>query len=119
MSGQITYPTPGTRLQGPILSDFEPQLVLIQDVSNAEEAVVTTVSDHGYIDGMYVRVNVPLTYGMTLFESSPILVTGSTTFSTLIDTSNMDPFLAPTIYPPVGFTPAQCVPMGGVTDNVA
>lgn len=119
MTGQITVPTPGSVLQGPILSDFEPQLNLIQGVTTAEDAVVTTVTDHGYTTGMVVRVNVPPTYGMHLYEQATILVLSATTFSTGIDTILMDPFVAPTLYPPVGFTPAQVIPMTGVEDNVA
>ncbi len=68
---------------------------------------------------MVIRVNVPATYGMELFDQTLIVVTGATTFYTQIDTSLMDPFVAPTLYPPVGFTPAQCVPITGTTDNVA
>jgi hypothetical protein len=119
MPGQITVPTPGSVLQGPILSDFVPKLNLIQNVSNSERAVVTTVSAHGYSEGIYVRVNVPDTYGMDIFEQTMISIIDSTSFTTEIDTSNMDPFVAPSSYPPVGFTPAQVVPMGGTTDNIA
>ncbi|SRR5260221_514713 len=119
MSGQIVVPTPGSVLQGPIFSDFVPQLHLIQNVTNSEFAVVTTITPHGYSDGIYVRINVPPTYGMTLFEETQILITSPTTFSTQINTSLMDSFVPPTLYPPVGFTPAQCVPIGGTTDNIA
>lgn len=119
MSGQLITPTPGSVLQGPILSVFVPQLNLIQNVTNAEQAVVTTITAHGYTDGIYVRVNVPITYGMEIFEESPIVVLSTTSFSTLINTIDLDPFVAPTLYPPVGFTPAQVVPMGGTTDNIA
>jgi hypothetical protein len=87
-----------------------PQLNLIQNVSNSLSAVVTTITAHGYTTGMYVRVNVPGTYGMHLFEQTAIVVTSPTVFYTQIDTSLMDPFVAPSLYPPVGFTPAQCVP---------
>ena len=119
MGGQIVVPTPGSVLQGPILSDFEPQRKLIQNVSTSVNAVVTTTTDHGYEDGIYVRIDVPPSYGMSLFQQTRISVTGATTFTTQIDTSNMNSFLAPTLYPPIAFTPAQCIPMGGVTDNVA
>lgn len=119
MSGELITPTPGSVLQGPILSVFVPQLNLIQSVSNATRAVVTTITAHGYDNGICVRVNVPVTYGMNLFQQTIIEVTGTTTFTTNIDTSNMDPFVSPTLYPPVGFTPAQVVPMGGTTDNTA
>jgi hypothetical protein len=119
MSGQIVVPTPGSVLQGPIFSDFEPQINLIQSVTNAENAIVTTITPHGYQDGIYVRVIVPVTYGMNIYEETQILVTSSTSFSTSINTLNLDPFVAPTLYPPVGFTPAQTIPMGGTTDNIA
>lgn len=119
MSGQIVVPTPGSVLQGPIFSDFVPQLHLIQNVTNAEKAIVTTITPHGYTDGIYVRVNVPSNYGMMIFEETQILITSPTTFSTLLNTLQLDQFVAPTLYPPVAFTPAQCVPMGGTTDNIA
>lgn len=119
MGGQIVVPTPGSVLQGPIFSDFIPQRRLIQSVTNEANAVVTTTEDHGYTDGIYVRVEVPKSYGMHIFEQTKIIVTGSTTFMTEIDTSSQDPFVEPTLYPPVAFTPAQVIPMGGVTDNIA
>lgn len=119
MGGQIVIPTPGSVLQGPIFSDFVPQARLLQNVTNSVTAVVTTTTPHGYDNGIYVRVNVPSVYGMTLFQQTQIVVTGPTTFVTQINTSNMDPFVAPSLYPPVGFTAAQVVPMGGVTDNIA
>ena len=119
MSGQIVVPTPGSVLQGPILSDFVPQLSLITAVTTARLAEITTASAHGYDTGMVVRVNVPNTYGMTLFEQTPIIVTSLTTFTTGINTLNMDPFVTPTLYPPIAFTPAQCIPITGVEDNIA
>lgn len=119
MSGQIVVPTPGSVLQGPILSDFVPKAKFIASVSNAERAVVTTTTDHGYDDGIYVRIEVPPTYGMHLYDQSKIVLLSTTSFVTAINTLNMDAFVAPSLYPPVGFTPAQCIPMGGVTDNIA
>lgn len=119
MSGQIVVPTPGSVLQGPIFSDFVPQLNLIQSVTNAENAVVTTITPHGYDDGIYVRVIVPDTYGMEIYQQTVIAVLTSSSFATQINTLGLDPFVAPTLYPPVGFTPAQTIPMGGVTDNIA
>lgn len=119
MSGQIVVPTPGSVLQGPIFSDFEPQLHLIQSVTNGTNAVVTTVGDNDYTTGMVVRVNIPPTYGMNLFSQTKIVVLTSTTFSTDLDTNNQNPFVAPSIYPPVGFTPAQVIPITGTEMNIA
>lgn len=115
----IVVPTPGSVLQGPIYSDFVPQLQLIQSVSTAAQAVVTTVDDHGYTDGMVVRVIVPKTYGMSLYVQATIIVLNANSFVTNIDTTNLDPFVAPSLYPPVAFTPAQVIPMTGTEDNIA
>lgn len=115
----IVVPTPGSVLQGPIYSIFVPQLQLIQSVSTATQAVVITVDPHGYIDGMVVRVIVPLTYGMSVYAQSTIVILNTTSFVTSIDTTNLEPFVAPTLYPPVAFTPAQVVPMTGTEDNIA
>lgn len=116
---QITVPTPGTVLQGPIYSIFEPQLQLISSVSNSVNAVVVTVADHGYTTGMVVRVIVPKTYGMQLYAQTTIEVLSANSFKTQLNTTGIDPFVAPTLYPPVAYTPAQTIPMTGTEDNVA
>ena len=115
----IVVPTPGSVLQGPIYSDFVPQLQLIQAVTTAEQAVVTTVDDHGYTTGMVIRIFVPTTYGMSIYQQTPIVVLSDTTFLTAINTLALDPFVAPSLYPPVAFTPAQAIPMTGIEDNIA
>ncbi len=116
---QITVPTPGTVLQGPIYSVFVPQLQLISSVSNSVNAIVVTVANHGYTTGMVVRLVVPRTYGMELYAQTSIEVLSPNSFKTQLDTSNVDPFVAPTLYPPLAFTPAQTIPMTGTEDNVA
>jgi hypothetical protein len=119
MPGQIVVPTPGSVLQGPIFSVFEPQAALIQSVSTAVNAVVTTTTAQMYQTGMYVRVIVPVSYGMVLYAQTQITVTSPTTFVTLLDTTGLRPFVPPTLYPPVAFTPAQVIPITGVEMNIA
>jgi hypothetical protein len=120
MPGQIVVPTPGSVLQGPIFSDFEPQRVLIAAVTNAARAVVTTSTPFDFQDGIYVRLIVPPIYGMVLsYVQTIIQIMDSTHFITNIDTSNLDPFVPPNIVLPLGFTPAQVVPMGDETRNIA
>lgn len=118
MGGQIVVPTPGPTLQGPVLETFEPQHNLITSVTNSVNAEITTLSPHGFTDGMWIRIIIPVTYGMQLFEQTPIIATGSNTFTTAIDTTNLDPFTPPSIYPPIAFTPAQVTPMTGVEMNI-
>lgn len=101
-------------------SDYVPKRRLIFNVTNAVNAEVTTTEDHGYETGYVVRVNVPEAYGMSLFAQAKIIVTGTTTFLTDIDTSNQLPFIPPVFVPDgSGFTNAQVVPISGVTDNIA
>lgn len=101
-------------------SDFVPKRRLISNVTNAVGAVVTTTEDHGYETGYVVRVNVPQSYGMSLYAQAKIIVTGTNTFLTDIDTSNQPPFVSPVFVPDgSGFTNAQTTPISGVTENIA
>lgn len=101
-------------------SDFVPKRRLIFNVTNAVNAEVTTTEDHGYETGYVVRVNVPGSYGMGLFAQTKIIVTGTTTFLTDIDTTNQLPFTPPVFVPDgSGFTNAQVTVISGVTDNIA
>lgn len=114
---QIFPPISGTILQGPVLEAFAPQHRLISDVSTARNAVVTTSANHGYYDGMTVRISVPKVYGMVLYEQTQITVTGDTTFVTQIDTTNVDAFVVPVLA--VAFTPAQTTPVTGIERNIS
>lgn len=121
MPGQIVVPTPGSVLQGPIFSNFQPHSHLLSNVTIGPRAVVTTADDHGYATGYVVRIFVPIAYGMTLYQQTTIEVTGTTTFITNIDTTNQKPYVTPTFTPGIadGFTPAQVIIMTGTVDNVA
>lgn len=119
MTGQIIPPIPGSVLQGPVLETFAPQHNIVTAITNAENAQVTTATDHGYETGMVVRLIVPETYGMELFEQTSIVVTGATTFTTDIDTSNLDPFVDPALYPPQAYTQAQVTPITGTEMNTS
>lgn len=102
-----------------ILSDFVPKRRLIASVSIAEKAEVTTTEDHGYLTGYVVRVIVPPIYEMALYRQTSIIVTGTTTFTTDINTLNQPPFFVPTFNGENPFTAAQVVPMTGTEDNIA
>lgn len=98
--------------------DFEPHSQLISDVSTAVNAVVTTVSPHGFETDYVIRIFVPARYGMNIeYVQTKIMVIDETSFTTQIDTTALFPFVTPT-YPP-GFTQAQAILMTGVQHNVA
>lgn len=78
---------------------FTPYQNVILDITNAVAPIVTTYSDHGYNDGMIVRLIIPPENGMTQMSKNPqaINIISSTTFQIFEDTSNYDPFIQPFI----------------------
>lgn len=109
----------GAQLQGPILSVFVPKLNLIQNMDVALTATVTTVTDHGYETDQLIKINVPPTYRMSVLQNTRIVVLSPTTFLTDINTLDQQTFTPPTLYPPIAFTPAQCIPITGEERNAA
>lgn len=75
---------------------FQRAMRVISTITNANPAVVTTTTDHQYITGMIMRLNMPKGFGMQQANQlkGEIIVTGDATFSIDIDTTSMDPFLS-------------------------
>jgi hypothetical protein len=75
---------------------FQRAMRVISSITNAYPAVVTTTTDHQYITGMIIRLNIPKGFGMQQANQKfgKIIVTGDTTFSIDIDTTGMDQFLS-------------------------
>jgi len=80
---------------------FKPAMRIISNITNSLPAQVTTTFDHGYSDGLVIRLMVPNGYGMIqanqLFGS--ITVTGITTFNIDIDTRYFSTFIVPVTFP--------------------
>jgi hypothetical protein len=97
--------------------DFEPERRTIIAITNAPNASITTLTDHGYINNATVCVYVPDTYGMKFdYIETKISVTGLNTFDCDLDTQEMDPFVIPVL---VSFTPAQVMPVTQTIENIA
>ena len=95
---------------------FTPVRREISNVTQARRAVVTTIESHGYNSDEWVRIIVPITFGMDLsYIATLIEVTSPTQFVTNIDTTAELPFLTPTS--PPAFTPSQVVPISQLVDN--
>ncbi len=75
---------------------FQRAMRVISTITNANPAVVTTTTNHQYLSGMVIRLNIPKGFGMQQANQlyGMITVTGNTTFSIDIDTTNMDKFLS-------------------------
>lgn len=96
---------------------FQRAMRVISSITNANPAVITTTTNHQYITGMIVRLNIPKGFGMQQANQlyAPITVTGNTTFSIDIDTTQMDKFLS-LIF--LGFTNSSGDISGTISTNV-
>lgn len=90
---------------------FQPAMRIIQSITKANPAVITTTFDHDYITGEIVRLGIPSGFGMVQADqkTGTITVTSSTTFSIDIDTTSYDAFVDPG-----GDQCAQVIPIGEV-----
>lgn len=95
---------------------FQRAMRVISSITNANPAVVTTTTNHQYITGMIVRLNVPMGFGMQQVNQQQGLITvlSNTTFSISIDTTLFDPFLS---FIFLGFTDSSGNISGTVSGN--
>lgn len=97
------------------LADFVPKRRIVTAITNAQVPIVTSAS-HGYTSGDYVRINVPVSYGMRLGNVIEVIeVIDANTFSITTNTLLMDPF----VVPGTPLTRAEVVPISGPIDNIA
>lgn len=99
---------------------YGPAMRLISSITNATAATVTTTFDHGYVDGTIVRFDIPAACGMQQINqlTSPIVVTGTTTFTIAIDTTQFAPFSVPSGLGPFIDVCAQVVPIGSENETL-
>jgi hypothetical protein len=93
---------------------FLPQVQDVTAITNAFPAAVTTYNPHQFVDGLWVRLDIPQNFGMTQANQlvGIITVTSTTTFNITIDTTLFDPFVVPPVQPGFNYTPAQANPIG-------
>lgn len=98
---------------------FTPIRHLIDSVTNASNALVTTSSDHDFEVNQLVRLHVPQSYGMTLntVEVKILTIPASDSFTVNLDTTALDSFVTPST--PPAYTEAHVVPITGVENNTA
>jgi len=108
---------------------FQRKMMNILSITNANPMVVTTTldgvnpGDHDYNTGLIARLNIPVYCGMQQANRllKPITVLSPSTFSTDVDSTGFDPFVAftPSLVPPypvIGATPATVVPVGEINE---
>lgn len=108
---------PGYAEQNPT---YAPAVRLITDITQAEQAVVTTSFSHGYTSGCIVRLVVPQWFGMVQVNNlfGPITVLSDTTFSIALDTRYYEPFSIPDPTPAYVNEFPQAVPIGEINSSL-
>lgn len=98
-----------------IFTPFIPRSSIISNITNSSPAVVTVTQDHGYLDGLQVRMVFPGNFGMTQLNGNLFFITvlSPTSFSIPVDTSNFDSY-----NPGSNLTPSQVIPVGEVADSL-
>lgn len=77
---------------------YEPSMKVISAITQANPCAVTTTTDHLYGTGMYVKFFFPVPiFGMKQIngKQGKITVTGATTFTVDIDSTQFDAFSVP------------------------
>ncbi len=104
---------------------YQPKMCAVIAITNAPQALVTTSldgvnpGDHQYIDGLIIRIDIPVGYGMPQINQqfAPITVVNATQFSIAIDTTMYDAFSIPTMYP-LTSQYAQSVPVAELNSQI-
>lgn len=98
---------------------FQQAMRIISSITNSCPATVTTTFAHQYATGQIVRLNVPRGYGMVEINQlyGPIIVTGDTTFTIDIDTTNFNVFAMPSNFPD-NQQYAQVTPIGQIAQLI-
>lgn len=98
---------------------YQPAMRIIAGITNGFPATITTTFDHNYISGTIVRLYIPRGFGMQQADelSGTIIVTGNTTFTIDINTTNFDTFSYPASFPFDRQYP-QVVPTGEVNSQL-
>ena len=93
---------------------FQPAARLIESITNANPAVVTTTFAHQYQTGTIVRLDIPPADGMQQANqlTGTITVLSPTTFAIDIDTTHFAPFAIPSAPARITYVCAFVVPIG-------
>lgn len=97
------------------LALYRPLRMVVTNVTNAAQAIVTTQINHQYSIGDQLRLLVPLSYGMTIDKTIQIIaIPSANTLQCNLNTIGADPFAIPV---PLR-NPAQLIPINQSVDNV-
>lgn len=103
----MSYPIPNPM--------FQPAMRLVIAITKSNPVVITTSTDHLYINGTIVKLHVYPENGMRQIDQQygPITVVSPTTFSIPIDSTTYDTFVVPAM-PTANNTQSCCVAIGEI-----
>lgn len=98
----------------PTLPVYGPAVKVITAITQANPAVVTTNTNHNYVTGTIVRLDIPYADGMQQanLQFGTIVVLSPTTFAIDLDSTFYDAFSIPVAPPPTTQICALTVPIG-------
>lgn len=84
---------------------------IIASITNANPCVVTTVNDHGYVDGMDVTFLIPAQFGMQQLNgvNVQVIAISNNTLTINLDSTNFSIFSYP-VSLPFAYTPPSVIP---------
>lgn len=99
---------------------FLPARRQVTAITRVLNAAVTTLSNHLFETGDIVRLYVPIGWGMIQIDHlvGTVTVTGATTFTIDINSSNFDAFVTPPNPSPTVISVAQVVPVGQINSKL-
>jgi len=97
---------------------YQPAMRVISAITNSFPVTITTTINHQYKNGLIIRIDIPNGLGMEQLNQQfgPITVTGNTTFTLPLDTTNFTPFSVPIVSN--GYQDAQSVPIGEISSII-
>lgn len=99
-----------------VINSFIPPVTFVDSITNANPAVVTTTTDHGYLSGLFVRLFFPEDVGLNILNEKifEITVLSDNSFSVPFNTTNLD------VYSPVSADQfSQVIPVGEDADSLS
>ena len=102
-------------------SSFLPAAQIINNITRANPAVVTTTTNHGYLTGLFVRIVIPYTGSMEQVNEKiyEITVLNNTGFSIPVDSTNFDPFNTAPLWLLTPIQEAQAIPVAEINSSLS
>ena len=102
-------------------SSFLPASKIINNITQANPAVITTTTNHGYLTGLFVRIVFPYTGSMEQLNGNiyEITVLNNTDFSIPVNSTKFDPFNTAPLWLFTPIQEAQTIPVAEINSSIS